>query len=372
MDFSHNELAHRAIRMLLSQLRQGQAHWATDRLTQYATLFQGLPDWPRPDGALHDPNTNSSLAVEFKPPGQSKREYVTGIGQAITYLRNFEYAALIVPKLAGDGYEISRYLQANLSEPFASALPVALFDYENDPSQLRALINLRPRQGPPPSGLRGIRKKIFWAYWRDLSNYDLFDLLDTIYSKNTTFEHSFKTFWNQKMIRGRARTWEGTNRKPRKQTPKGYTGERTNVNLSMRHIGVIDSDGRLTDDGLKLLHKGKVYGASSLAFLNGLGRLVLGNGRHLELIFWVEDQQRDFSQKALAKQFYHNLDRALQRAGIIASAPVNRSKATFLRDEQKLWNKLGLLKRSRGRQYFHVGTGLVFDWQTIISRIESE
>jgi hypothetical protein len=65
--------------------------------------------------------------------------------------------------------------------------------------------------------------------------------------------------------------------------------------------------------------------------------------------------------------FFRALDKRLQKAGIIKRAPVNRPKPTFLRDEQKLWNKLGLLIPSSGQSYFHPGIGLVFDWRSIIT-----
>jgi hypothetical protein len=62
----------------------------------------------------------------------------------------------------------------------------------------------------------------------------------------------------------------------------------------------------------------------------------------------------------------------LAKAGIIAAPAKGAAKATFLRDEPKLWNKLGLLSQSGKGRYFHVGYGLVFDWRRIISVVESK
>jgi hypothetical protein len=339
-------------------------------MTRY---WQGISDWPRPDIAFEDPTTGASLALEFKPPGQSKREYVTGIGQAFTYLRDFEYAAVILPRKTVDAFEIAEYFQASLNDSFAQHIPIALFAYERDPTKdddLTALVSLRIRAGEPPPIPKGVGRKVFWAYWRDLSQYDVFDILCEIDRVNRrTFNSAYRQFWKRKMVAGRALTWEGLRRKRKSLNAPSYESEKTNVQLSLRHTGILSPKGALTDEGLQLLRYGKVYGPSSKSFMDYLSHLVLQTGRHLELIFWVDEQQRELSQNSRrnAPTFYHGLDLRLERAGIITAAPTDRPKPTFLRDEQKLWNKLGLLVPSHGRSYFHPGVGLVFNWRAIIS-----
>ena len=370
MSFDHNRMTHDAAVILLNQLQKGQASWATNRLTTKSTYWHGLVDWPRPDIAFEDFSTGSSLAIEFKPPGQSKREYVTGLGQTLTYLRSFEFAAIILPKRANDGFEIAEYLCDNLNEQFAVNLPVGLFSYDKnpgDPTDLLPLINLRPRTGNRPPIPKGVGKKVFWAYWRDLSQHDILSVLsemDTRKPKN--FDSAYKFFWKSYMEKRRAQTWEGFHRKAKRHSTS-YNAERLNAFLSLRHIGVISSKGLLTEEGFNLLRNGKIYSASSVTFMSKLGDLILENGRHLELIFWVDEQQRNIPKryKKTAIQFYQKLDESLQLAGIIPRAPKGKPKATFLRDEQKLWNKLGLLIPYNRGSYFHPGIGLIFNWRTI-------
>ena len=89
MPYNHDLMAHQASAALLGDLRAGKADWSHQRLSKKTTLWQGVTDWPRPDIAFEDRTTRASLAIEFKPPNQAKREYVTGLGQALTYLTEF-------------------------------------------------------------------------------------------------------------------------------------------------------------------------------------------------------------------------------------------------------------------------------------------
>ena len=60
-------------------------------------------DWPRPDYVCYDEDLKVTYALEFKPPFQSKREYLTGLGQSLAYLQKHMYSGLIVPFVASDG-----------------------------------------------------------------------------------------------------------------------------------------------------------------------------------------------------------------------------------------------------------------------------
>jgi hypothetical protein len=375
MSYTHDKLAFEAAELLLSQLQKNQAPWANGYLTNRTTRWQGIADWPRPDAAFQDKDKKVSLAIEFKPPGQPKREYVTGVGQAMTYLRTFTYAALIVPRFSNDGFEIAQYLKGHLNEFFAVRLPIGLFMYKQSPgdsTDLESLIDLRLREGEAPRIPRGVGKR-FWRYWRDLSQHDLLTILTEMDSSNQTFDLAFKKFWDNQMAEGVALTWEGNYRKPKPKSKDAlsYESERTSANSSLRGIGVMNTNGKLTEEGIRLLQLGKVYGASSAAFLRYFGRLILENGQHLELIFWIENQQRKMAQehKESASLFYKKLGEELYQDGIITRVPKGGGKKAFLRDEPKLWHKFGLLAEYGPRGYFHRGIGFIFDWRAIISMV---
>jgi hypothetical protein len=356
---------------LLGQLRGGQAGWATPRLTDKCILWQGIADWPRPDIAFEDPQTGATLALEFKPPNQPKREYVTGVGQMLTYLRDFEFAGLVLPQKTTDGFRISDYVKDVIQNDL-NGLPLALFSYDKSVSNLLVERNLSPRVGPPPVHPPRKGRGTFWAYWRDLSNYEVFALLRIIDGRSKAdFAAAFRKFWKTDILGKKARTWEGVLR--RKTAQAQMNPERINAFLALRQSGLINSQGEITLAGLELLHVGKIYGPDSVAFLTLLGRQILVDGQHLDLILWVERESSALGQqhKGTSKQYLAALDAKLVAEGVIPPRPKSAPKAHFIRDEPKLWNKLGLLHKRTAKDYFFPGQGYRFDWRRIISIIES-
>jgi hypothetical protein len=374
MGIEHNFMALELSSILLKQLRTGKAgSWATSRLSAKSTLWQGIADWPRPDVAFEDKTTKSSLAIEFKPPNQTKREYVTGLGQAITYLADFEFAGLVIPEKSEDGFRIAEYIKGTVKRDL-NELPMALFSYDKSVADLAVLRPLKPRSVPFTKAPAGTRPRTFWAYWRDLSNFDLYEIMRIIDMRTTpSFDAGFDQFWRKFATKGKARTWEGAARKKKAISAPSQAAERLNAFLAMRHTGLLGPDGRLTSSGLELLTVGKVYGPDSVAFIDLLARLILIEGRHLDLIFWVEERTRliQSSDKQSSNDYVSALDEELVNGGVISPRKPGAKKAHFIRDEPKLWNKLGLLKRDGGTKYFHNGYGFIFDWRKIISVIEA-
>ncbi len=372
MSAEHNLMALQVADVLLSQLRTGAATWHQPKLTTRVIRWPGRADWPRPDIVFEDRSTLSSIAFEFKPPSQSKGEYVRGLGQTITYLEKFEFAGLVVPERADDGFNIAQYFEDLLAQVLTS-LPIALFSYSRTPSDLTVLRTLAVRSDPPPALPMGKGRGTFWAYWRDLSGHDLLTLLCLAdRSIKSSFDPIFKRFWLQYAAKGKAQTWEGLKRKAKATAAPSFNGEKANAWLALRHIGLLDSAARLTSFGYEAMRVGRVYGANSSAFLELLAHQVLTEGQHLELMFWIERKQRGIpaAEKQIATTFYKALDTALVKDGIIPPRPRVSAKPTFLRDEPKLWNKLGLLVREGKDRYFHPGHGFAFDWRKIISAVE--
>lgn len=369
MGIEHNLMALEVSSALLRQLRTGQATgWATQRLSNQSILWPGIADWPRPDIAFEDINTGATLALEFKPPNHSKREYVTGLGQMLTYLEDFEFSGLVLPERSSDGFEIAKFLADTISANLDD-LPIMLLSYDKVASDFSVLRPLKPRTGSLPTKSNRSGPRTFWAYWRDLSNFELFEILRIIdTSAKPDFSRDFQKFWKRFVLKKKARTWEGV---PRQKNPNSKVSpERINAFYAMRHSGLIDAEGRVTLAGLNLLHVGKIYGPDSEAFLNLLARSILLDGRHLDLIFWIEDQTRQLSvsQKNTSTAYLAALDSRLEAAGVIAPRVKGASKANFIRDEPKLWNKLGLIEhKGGGSQYFQSGRGYLFNWRKILS-----
>jgi hypothetical protein len=373
LGFEHNSMALDVSSALLGQLRAGSATaWATPRLTSNTILWQGIADWPRPDIAFEDPSSGATLALEFKPPNQPKREYITGVGQMMTYLRDFEFAGLVLPEKTSDGFPISAYVKSMIEDDVPT-LPLVLFSYDKSVSRLVVQRQLIPRQGAAPTRAARRGRGTFWAYWRDLSNYDVFALLRVIDSKSRpNFAAAFGSYWKSDIIGKKARTWEGVLR--RKKAKAKITPEERNAFYALRHTGLINPQGQITLSGLELLHVGKIYGPDSIAFLTLLARRILVDGQHLELILWVEKESAALSEadKGNSSDYLTALDDRLVAEGVIPPRPKAASKAHFIRDEPKLWNKLGFLQKYNSSDYFHPGQGYRFDWRKIISVIESD
>jgi len=373
MSYAHNLMAFQAGESLLGAVRSGNAPWVGGRLTSQTTHWPGNIDWPVPDRIFED-SAGTTLAVEFKPPGQPKREYITGLGQTLTYLRPFTFAALVVPARAGDGFYIAEYLRDLLNEQYAGSLPVALFSYTIAPSQLVTLVSLRDRIAPAPI-LPATTRRAFWAYVRDASYYDVFDMLSEMDARSIRFNAAYAQFWNRKRTTGQALTLAGAPRAQKdhqfSEKNQGDVAERTNANLLMRHTGLIDADGRITESGYQLLRHGKVYTPQSESFRRMFGHQLLTVGRHLDLMLWVECHQRQMpaAQKQSHSDFKHRLDEGLEQDGFIRAAPQGHAKETFVRDEPKYWKQLGLLE-ANGASYFHQGVGYVFNWRMIVSMVD--
>ncbi len=372
MSFEHDQMAFAARKSMLRGIQEASADWnIPSRLSPQTTLWIGTVDWPRPDSAFQDAQTGSSLAVEFKPPGHGKSEYIRGLGQAISYLKDFEFSTLVVPRYSSDGFSIGAYLSSVLSLELGRNLPLGLLQYDKDPSVLTKLSGLNARQGATPEIPKN-QRRVFWAYWRDLSQHELLQILRIMDRDNLHFQQAFRSFWGKYRARGRAMTWEGVHRKPSELDSKFYKSELHNVDLSLRHVGVTDSQGGLTDRGLQILRYGSIYGSDSTFFKSQVGRCILRDGGYLDLLFWIDDVQRKMtteSQRGNALGFYHALDNELEEQGVIARAPVAMSKANFIRDELKIVNKLGLLQMRNQTQYFFPGEGLRINWRAVISML---
>lgn len=376
MGVEHNFMAHKVSALLLRQLRSGAADaWATHELSSKSTIWQGIIDWPKPDIAFEDTTSDASLAIEFKSPNQPKREYVTGLGQAILYLRDFKFSGLVIPERSDDGFEISKYLSAFFTRELAD-LPVVVFSYNQDPNHLTVLRALKPRITPAPKGPKVKGRKVFWGYWRDLSNFDLFEILLLIdrMDGRENFETIFESFWADFAVKGKALTWEGGTRKKKERNAKSKNAERLNAAMAMRHAGLLSSDHRLTEAGYRLLNIGKIYSPDSIAFLDFLTYCILSYGRHLDLIFWVDEQNRTIGleDKGDRQDYLAALDNSLVKLGVIRRRENDSGKMHFIRDEPKLWNKLGLLVQTERKHYFHRQLGFIFDWRKIISVIDNQ
>ena len=356
---------------ILSRIRAADSKFR--QIFTTSLVRTGAWDWPRPDYVCFDEKLKVNYALEFKPPAQTKREYLCGLGQSLAYLSQSAYSGLIVPVVADDGYPIANFIKETLDAPEFDKVTTSLFAY--DPAD-RSLEILRPirvkRKLSQVASQQKEDAKTFWCWWRDMSHYELFDLLrlsfiyneekGDIYSK-----HIYPKFYDM-MIHGKTKQWDGT---PRRKTPSESSrkSEKQNYNIPLVQLGLWSrGEGRLTDSGYTLLRIGQKYGAGSRQFIDAIAYILLMVGRHLELINIVKRFQDVTPPTTTSKDYALALDNYLTSCGCIGkrkpTAVKTGAKNSYVRDEMKLWNKFGFLK-TEGGSYYCKGAGYNFNWQRI-------
>jgi hypothetical protein len=145
------------------------------------------------------------------------------------------------------------------------------------------------------------------------------------------------------------------------------------------HIGWCLSDGKLTEEGLRVLRLVHQYGSDSRLFLDQLTKAVLLDGKHLVLINAINDFQDRYHRSEgtfLNEQTWlEEVEVHLETSGILKRNPgrhaaaVQNSERGFLKAEKTLWRNLELIIPSGplGGRVYHRGRGFIFDWARITS-----
>lgn len=375
MSANHDILADKAGRAIIKKIINREKDWGqifSDNIKKAGDF-----SWPRPDYVCYDFDLDQSIAFEFKPPNHPKREYLTGLGQTLAYLDKHHYAGLIMPTVI-EGYNIAEHITRILSLDIFTKHYITVVGYderllETDPDNA---IQLFKRIEDERTGVfdSSNLSQTYWCWWRDMSQYEVFTLLNLLdkYSDNPGDIYSqfvWSEFWDL-MINQKTKNWEG-NPRDKKNSPATFKSEKQNYKIPLVQLGLIEpSEGRLTVEGYKLLSIGKIYGVNSSLFLDYLTKLVLIEGKHLILIQDLETFKDEAKAGNLTDQevFRLSFEQYLSDNNSIGSRKPGRvttgKKVSYIRDEPKLWNKLGLLK-TKNTRYFIQGRGYDFNWKRI-------
>jgi len=375
MGANHDLLADKAGRAIINKITTRETNWGQ----VFSSNIKKAGDfgWPRPDYVCYDYDLNQSVAFEFKPPNHSKREYLTGLGQTLSYLQKHHYSGLILPTVV-EGINLAEQISSILSLDVFAKHHIAVIGYdertlEADPNNS---IQLFKRIEDERTGeiIESNLSQTYWCWWRDISHYEVFQLLNILdkYSYETGDIYSnfaWPEFWNL-MVNRQTRNWEGT---PREKTDNDTNrrSEKQNYKIPLFQLGLIEqSEGRLTVEGYKLISIGKIFGLNSSIYIDYLTKLVLIEGKHLILIQDLENFKNQASAASLdnQEQFRIDFELYLEDNNSIGTRKPGRTttgnKVSYIRDEFKLWNKLGLIK-STGMRYYVAGRGIEFNWSRI-------
>ncbi len=313
----------------------------------------------------------------------------TTLGQTIAYTRDFDYGLLIVPSIADDGYQIAKHIKEILTLSEFNTAPIGLVEY--DPSRIGpsfAAAGVRKffgtRVGNPPN--RAHVGESFYAKWREMSPEEMALYLGYLYEEKmrpsktsqSLRDRGFGRLWND-IQAGGVHHWAGG---VRHASPATEEGVRKNYRNFMNHVGWMETEGSLTEDGLAAWHVAHIYGFGSRLFLNSIARSSLLAGKHLILINAINQFQDNYLSRngpfRDQQQWLDLIESNLESRGLLKrnvgrhAAAVQKSDRQFLKAEKQLWKKTGLIIPSSSSRVYHHGRGFVFDWARITELVSSE
>lgn len=252
-------------------------------------------------------------------------------------------------------------------------LPISVLVYDND---LNMNI-LRQMEIPTNIGVArsSSEQKSYWCWWRDASQYEVATLLELseLYDEeegDIYTNHVYPIFFEM-MIDGKTKKWDGTAR-VKKYSKSSYKAEKQNYKIPMCQLGFWDADtGHLTVKGKSLLGVVKKYGSESSEFFDCLAKIILIDGKHLDLIKDLDEFQKGCPELMPEKsdEFFVLFDDYMMNKNSMGtrkpSAVKTGAKKAYIRDEPKLWNKLGIVITYGKSRYFKSFQGIQFNWKRI-------
>ncbi len=405
----HDSMAKQLIETLLEKWKVKNE---SSILSSEVYLTKSESTFPSPDGTFYDPKNKFSLALEFKPPTETKRGILTGLGQAIAYLDKHSLSYLLIPSKV-EYFHMGEYMVDLFKKNISDKMPIALvvYDYENVQNILE-YIEPTVEINETTLSAREASSGRYWAKWLDLPLHALWILTDIAYSDKITVENRKKAVWDEffltyiypkeyrnqfeayasgifyvngkpfKLMQKKLKSWkeqielgkiskDKALRELEKATNINGKGDmlyhqyQKNLLPFINHLGIWDEYRYLTDIGYELHRIGKIHGGTSKTFYDHMAKIILLKGKHLDLILDIEKYTRNFSF-ANRDDALDNVILNLKEKGLIAGA--GRKK---FQNEFQLWGQLGLIKKENNSNFIK-NNGFNFDWGRITSLLIEE
>ena len=218
-------------------------------------------------------------------------------------------------------------------------------------------------------------QRSYWCWWRDGSHFEVATLLELSRKYNNEQGDIYTNlvypeFFNL-MIEGKTKKWDGTPR-IKQYSKSSYKSEKQNYKIPMCQLGLWNVEtGHITRKGESVLSIIEQYGADSKEYFDYLAKIILLDGKHLDLIKDLEDFQKNNMEiiPESSSEFFILFDDYMTRKNSIGTrkptAQKTGAKKAYVRDEPKLWNKLGIVKLQGKSRYYKPYVGIEFDWNRI-------
>ncbi|WP_312702447.1 hypothetical protein [Sedimentibacter sp.] len=362
---------------IIDKIRSSDPIW----IQNFSGRMRRIGDWdtPTPDYVFEDLSTKKTYALFYKEANRNMDYYYSAVNAAVSVLSRHDYCGLILPRVS-NGISIGMDVEAKIYDDNLGRLPISIIEYDNDLllNNIDMSISLsKPLGNNINTSIQKTKteRKSYWCWWRDASHHEVFQLLQLSnkYSNESGDIYTkfiYPEFYNM-MISGETRQWDGT---PRKKTfsKASFKSEKQNYKIPLCQLGLWDVlNGKLTLKGKSLLSLANLYGSESSKYFKSLAKLILVDGKHLDLIKDVVEFQKSNSSilPETSEEFFTLLDFFLTDKNSIGtrkpSAIKTGAKKTYVRDEPKLWNKLGLVNIQANKRYFKPYAGIEFNWDRI-------
>lgn len=322
---------------------------------------------PKIEYAYQNMDTFETIAFEFPNLELTEDQWIK---ESLDTLSSFDVCVVSIPSSAIDR---AYYYCEILLHKDLGRLPISVIVF--DAFGHIAVVKMYEKVDTMSRKRSNNEQKSYWCWWRDTSNYEVVTLLELsrkyqdiqgdIYSTKV-----YPEFYDM-MINQETRQWDGTPRK-KNYSLASYKSEKQNYKIPMCQLGFWDvSTGHLTEKGNMVLEVARENGDGSKVFLYYLSKIILLDGKHLDLINDLEDFQKNCSEQIpeASSEFFVLFDRYMEEKNSIGTrkptAVTTGAKRAYVRDEPKLWNKLGIIIPSGKGRYYWPFKGIKFDWQKI-------
>jgi len=230
------------------------------------------------------------VSFEVKTPYVYKHEYITGIGQAISYNSIFPLSYLVVPDTNMEGFEVSDFVKEIIE---INDLNIGLFSYKmENPEEIElakeaSIVKTQARR--IKESVKGIRRS--YSYWRETTPEEVFEALRISKELEGAQEPNIlnevlTTLWNEVLSRRFQRTTR-------------VSSFLLNYKLFLIQNALLDAAGHLTAIGRYTLNLGERFGKESETFKEIITYVLLKYGGHYVLLSKIYEAQRQMSAEQL-------------------------------------------------------------------------